>query len=226
MSKESRQMKDNDMSEPSKNGPKDIAKTSLSHGANEKPAEESRITAGEKTTPGESSVDDMQASVAAELEAEELIQVERERFLRLAADFDNYKKRVARDSEEVARGVTVRLLRSLIEIIDNFERAQASDAGVNNDESFRKGIDLIYQQFSALLTREGVTAIESLGKPFDPNLHEAVMQTPSDQFDDGMVCHEVQKGYLLDSRVIRHAQVIVSIGKPQADEKNKEISEA
>jgi len=142
---------------------------------------------------------------------------ERDRFLRLAADFDNYKKRVAREYEDLVRSANLRLLRSILDVFDNFDRALTGGASGDNLDAYRKGIELIHSQFNDLLAREKVTAIDALGKPFDPNLHEAVMQMASDEYDEGIICQEVQKGYMIDSRVVRHARVVVSSGRQKTE---------
>jgi len=135
----------------------------------------------------------------------------------LAADFDNYKKRVAREYEDLVRSANLRLLRSILDVFDNFDRALTGGASGDNLDAYRKGIELIHSQFNDLLAREKVTAIDALGKPFDPNLHEAVMQMASDEYDEGIICQEVQKGYMIDSRVVRHARVVVSSGRQKTE---------
>lgn len=160
-----------------------------------------------------------EAVVGSKSEKAEPRESEHERFLRLAADFDNYKKRVAREYEEMVRTANVRLLRSMLDVFDNFDRALAGGASEGSPDAYRKGMELIHSQFNDLLSREGVTAIESLGKPFDPNLHEAVMQMVSNQYDEGIICQEIQKGYLIDNRVVRHARVVVSSGPVKKEDR-------
>jgi len=170
------------------------------------PADEVPDSAGTAEEPGEE---------ASSENLEEKAEVESDRFLRLAAEFDNYRKRTAREFGEVVRTANIRLLRSLIEIVDNFERAMSHDANGNDGDAYRKGIELIHNQLIDLLNRENVTPIESVGQPFDPNCHEALMQAESEEFDDGVVSQEVQKGYKIDDKVLRHARVVVSKGRPQ-----------
>jgi len=143
---------------------------------------------------------------------------ESDRFLRLAAEFDNYKKRTAREFEDIIKRANVRLLRELVDIVDNFERAMSADAEDHSHKAYRQGVELIYNQLSALLTKEGITPIEAVGKPFDPHYHEAVMQSASDEYDEGTVMQEIQKGYCIGDKVLRHSRVIVSSGKPKGDE--------
>jgi molecular chaperone GrpE len=144
---------------------------------------------------------------------------ESERYLRLAAEFDNYKKRTVREFEDILKRANARLLRDLIAIVDNFERALTVDPDQNDNAAYRKGVDLIYNQLLDLLKKESVTALETVGKPFDPNLHEALMQMESDEHDDGIICREILKGYSIDGKVLRHARVAVSRGRQVSDEK-------
>lgn len=146
------------------------------------------------------------------------VEAESDRFLRLAAEFDNYKKRTAREFEDIIKRANVRLLRELVDIVDNFERAMSSETEDHSHKAYRQGVELIYNQLSGLLTKEGVTPIEAVGKPFDPHYHEAVMQTPSDEYDEGMVAQEIQKGYRIGDKVLRHSRVIVSSGSPKGDD--------
>jgi molecular chaperone GrpE len=138
-----------------------------------------------------------------------------DQYLRLAAEFDNYKKRTAREFGDIIKSANTRLLFSLVEIMDNFERALSPDAGSGDDDAYRRGVELIYNQLGDLLQKEGITAIESVGQVFDPNYHEALMQMESDEYEEGIVCKEVQKGYQINNKVLRHARVVVSKGAPQ-----------
>lgn len=158
----------------------------------------------------------------AEPEPEESAETESDRFLRLAADFDNYKKRTAREFDEVVRSANARLLKELVGIVDNFERALEDKAPVGDADAYRRGVELIHNQLCELLARERVTPIETVGKRFDPHCHEAMLQMDSEQYDEGIICGELQKGYKIDDRVIRHARVIVSSGaKKKEDDKSE-----
>ncbi len=147
-------------------------------------------------------------------------EAESDRFLRLAAEFDNYKKRTAREFEDIIKRANVRLLRELVDIVDNFERAMSAQAEDHSHKAYRQGVELIYNQLAALLTKEGVTPIEAVGQPFDPHYHEAVMQAPSDEYDEGTVTQEIQKGYRIGDKVLRHSRVIVSSGSPAGDDES------
>jgi len=147
--------------------------------------------------------------------------VESERFLRLAAEFDNYRKRTGREFSELIRGANSRLLRDLIDIVDNFERALQSNDSGGNAEAYRKGVGLIYNQLQDFLKREQVAPIETVGQPFNPDLHDALLQQESSEYDEGIIIQEVQKGYYLHDRVLRHARVIVSAGPGKTETKEK-----
>jgi len=138
-----------------------------------------------------------------------------DKLLRTAAEFDNYKKRVARQYDEVVRTANDRILVELLEVMDNFERALQHDNENSDIESFRKGTELIFNQMTALLNKYGVKPIEALGEPFDPNLHEAVMSIESEDYPEGVVAIEMSKGYVQGDRVLRHSKVGVSKGEPK-----------
>ncbi len=139
-----------------------------------------------------------------------------DRYLRLAAEFDNYKKRNARLYESMVQSVREDLIFPILEVVDNFERALDSSNGAEL-ESFREGTRLIYQQLNDLLKKEGVEIIKSIGEEFNPNLHEAVMQVESDEYPEGIIAQELQRGYKMKVKVIRHSRVAVSKGKPNKE---------
>ena len=147
-----------------------------------------------------------------------------DKLLRVMAEFDNYKKRQARQYDDLVRSANNRLLSEILEIVDNFERALEHANGQTDLDSFRQGTQLIYNQMKDLLARHGVEPIEALGKPFDPNLHEAMMQVESDEYDEGTVAMEISKGYRQGDRVLRHSKVGVS-APPKVEEKEAEATE-
>lgn len=145
-----------------------------------------------------------------------------DRLLRNAADFENYKKRAARRFEEIVRGANDQIVLQLLEVVDNFDRALGQSNEKADLETHRQGMRLIYEQLTGLLSKRGVTPIEAVGKPFDPNLHEAVMQIESDEHPEGTVAMEISKGYRQGERVLRHAKVGVSKGSgPPKEESDK-----
>jgi len=136
-----------------------------------------------------------------------------DQLLRRSAEFENYKKRVARQYDAMVLSARERILDELLDIVDNFDRALSADQEVSTEAAFREGTELIFSQMQDLLKKYEVTAIEAAGQTFDPNLHEALMQVDSDEFDEGVVALEINKGYRLGDRVLRHSKVGVSKGK-------------
>ena len=136
-----------------------------------------------------------------------------DRMLRVAAEYENYRKRMARQQDELVKSANDRLFGELIEVIDNFERALQHAKEDSSTSAILTGTEMIYNQLMALLAKNGVTPIDALGKPLDPQFHEAMMQVDSDQCPDGVVAVELAKGYQQGNRVIRHSKVGVSRGK-------------
>ena len=152
-----------------------------------------------------------------------------DRLLRLAAEFDNYKKRMAKEFGYLIKNATENLMLQLLDTLDNFERALDSapaKGGISNKtsddyESFHKGVELIHNHMKEILTKEGLKDIEALGKPFDPNFHEAVTQAESDEHDEGIITDEISKGYMLNDRLLRASKVVVSKGKEKGQQEVK-----
>lgn len=135
------------------------------------------------------------------------------RLVRLQADFENFKKRVERESEANRGQATARLVKGLLPVLDNFERAVAAAPRSGEESSFHSGFVLIFKQLLEALRMEGLTAVDSLGQPFDPNLHEAVATDPDSELPSNTIVEEMQRGYLLHHRLLRPALVKVSMGK-------------
>lgn len=137
-----------------------------------------------------------------------------DRYLRLAADFDNYRKRTARDHDEMVKLANERFAVDILEIADNLERAQKSDDG-----HLRTGLEQIHKLLCAILEQNGITPIDALKKSFDPKEHEAVAHVPSGE-QEGIVVDVVSPGYRMHKKVIRYAKVAVSRGNDQNDKKS------
>ena len=147
-----------------------------------------------------------------------------DKFLRAAADLDNYRKRVAREKEELARFTSERVVAALLPALDNLERAidAAQQHGTENS-SLLEGITQVCSQFRRTLTEFGLKEIvANAGHPFDPNLHEAVSHVESGEHPEGHVVEQLQRGYKLADRLLRPARVIVSKGLPAAAEPSVE----
>ena len=131
----------------------------------------------------------------------------KDRHTRLIAEFDNLKKRSAKEREGLYNSTMSDVISSLLPVIDNLEKAVASET---KDEEYKKGVELVLKQFQDVLTANGVTAIEAVGKPFDPELHDAVSIIQDEKLGEKIVAQEYRKGYKIGNKVIRHSMVIVA----------------
>ena len=153
------------------------------------------------------------------VELENSINQYKDQLLRKAAEFENYKKRVENDSSNIIRFANEDLIEKLLPVLDDFERSFAALKDISSErESFIKGVEMIYNKFKRVLDLQGVKPFEVIGKPFDPELHDALLQMPSADHPPHTVMQEVEKGYMLNDRVIRHAKVIVSTEPQSGDE--------
>jgi molecular chaperone GrpE len=133
---------------------------------------------------------------------------------RLKAEFDNYRKRVARDQQELAARAHERLMKELVPVLDDLERALEA-ASQHEEAKLEDGVRLVHRSLADLLAREGLAEVATDGR-FDPHSQEALLSQPSDQ-DEGTVLQVLQKGYLLGDRVLRPARVVISAGPAQED---------
>lgn len=129
------------------------------------------------------------------------------KYLRLMADFQNYKRRTEKEKSDIYAFANEKIVSELLNVIDNFERAL--DAG-NEGDSFVEGMNLIFKQLQGVLEKAGVVEIEALGREFDPNFHHAVMTEDSEEYESGKITAVLQKGYLLNNKVIRPSMVKVA----------------
>ncbi len=174
----------------------------------------------EETAPVDQ-VSQKDGSVGADPDGSEL----NAKWLRALADLDNYKKRVQRERIQWDRSAREEVLIPILEVVDNFERAiygdvtDAGDAngpasrdanGSDTGDAFRDGVELIFRHFIDVLEKGGVTPIETEGRDFDPNLHEAVGHVESDGHKTDQIIQEMQKGYMLGDRLLRPARVVVA----------------
>lgn len=160
------------------------------------------------------------------LEQAKELEAMRDQLLRSAADYDNARKRLAKEREEFIRFSQERLLRELLPILDNFERALAHTEGTDS-QGVAAGIQLIWKQLSEILSAHGLKRLSSEGQPFDPHLHEAVDQV-EEEGPENIVVKEVVPGYLLHDRILRPAKVRIRVHpgtkKKSAEEKEEEIT--
>lgn len=145
-----------------------------------------------------------------------------EKLLRNAAEFDNFKKRTARQYDLMAQSAKEAVLSEVLDIYDNFQRAldHQNEKGEDDNQAIVDGIKLIFSQMKNLIEKNNITPIDAIGKPFDPNFHEALMQIDSDEFEEGTVALEISKGYKMGDQVIRHSKVGVSRGPLKEEENN------
>lgn len=134
------------------------------------------------------------------------------RYKRLQADFDNFRRRTNQEKEQLSGFIKGDVLKDLLPVLDNFERALAVEAE-GDIKTFLDGFTMIYNNLKAATEKHGLKPIESLGKPFDPNLHQAIQRVDNDEYEADVVCQVFQEGYEVDGRVIRPAMVVVSNGK-------------
>ncbi|MFC1837269.1 nucleotide exchange factor GrpE [Thermodesulfobacteriota bacterium] len=160
---------------------------------------------------GENSQQEQEQDMAAALaEARDKLQESEEKVLRLAADFENTKKRLERERDISLKFAEENILKELLPGIDNIERAMDQAQEANNIESLLEGVELTRNGLMATLEKFGVKPIESVGESFDPNIHEAIAMEKTDDMEPNLVIREFQKGYFYKDRLLRPAKVIVS----------------
>jgi molecular chaperone GrpE len=151
----------------------------------------------------------------------------RDQLLRTAADFDNYRKRARREAEDAQRRGKEGVLKELLPVFDNLERAATSAETAADAKSVAEGIRMVLRQFSSTLDRIGIQRVAAVGQPFDPGLHEAIQHIDSNEHEAGRVAAEVQAGYQMGEHLVRAALVVVSKGPgpAKADAPAKDQSE-
>ncbi|AEE91242.1 Protein GrpE [Tepidanaerobacter acetatoxydans Re1] len=169
-------------------------------------------TTAENTQNGNQAeqIDDMQENVDLKKVLEEKqkeIDNYKNRWLRTQADLENYRKRTERDIQEIHLYAGEQLVLDILPVVDNFERAL--DSIEDKNDALYRGIELIYEQLKKVLEKHGIKEIEALGKPFDPNFHDAVMMVESEEYEPGTVAEVMLKGYMYNSKVIRPSMVKV-----------------
>ncbi|MDH4083167.1 MAG: nucleotide exchange factor GrpE [Nitrospira sp.] len=143
-----------------------------------------------------------------------------DKYVRLAAEFDNYKRLSQRDQRDQIRFGNEQLLKELLPVVDNMERAIKAAQANGGDSALVQGVELTLKQLSGALAKFGVQAIETAGQEFDPSAHQAVSYGPSDDVPANKVLDEFQKGYRLHDRILRAAMVSVSSGQAQGNERD------
>lgn len=176
--------------------------------SDESGSSEEAVNSEQETTVEES------GEIANSAEIEKLqaeVQEHQQRALRVQADFDNFRRRTQKEKEELGKYASSKLITELLPVIDNFERALQASEENPEFESFSKGVSMIFRQMESVLAAEGLSAMKSVGEPFNPEYHQAIMQVESEEYEEGIVVEEVQKGYMLKDKVLRPAMVKVSM---------------
>ena len=173
------------------------------------PREEDKIpppVATENDSAETETADELVASLQSDLDRF------RDLALRTQADFENYKKRGAREKDEAIKFANRTLLERLVPIVDNFELGLSAARNQSEHSPIYSGMSMILKQLSDFLTESGLEPVDAVGKQFDPNLHEAIGQEPSDKVPEGRVIRQTRRGYRLKDRLLRPATVVVSSG--------------
>ena len=165
---------------------------------------------------------DDRATLEAEQAARAKIEAEKDeiksQYARLAADFDNYRKRTQKEKEELKEQAQCSAIEELLPVVDNFERARSQIKPQNDGEmAIHKSYQGVYKQMVDCLKKLGVAPMRPEGEPFDPNFHEAVMREETDEYEEGTVIEELMRGYVMGERVLRHAMVKVSTAAESSD---------
>jgi molecular chaperone GrpE len=160
----------------------------------------------EEETPEKDSQNDSKEDNKLQEEYDKLNQ----QYIRLAADFENYRKRQAQEREALIKYGTENALTNLLDVLDNFDRGEKSLENIDDVEKVKESFNLIHKQVYDSLAKLGLEEIKAIGEEFDPNFHEAVMQTPTDEHPENTVIAELQKGYKVGDKVLRPTMVNVA----------------
>jgi len=172
----------------------------------------------EKTDPAEA--DDPMKDLEAQLAAKEQEAKENyDRLLRVSAEFDNYKKRTSRELEEFRKFANQSLIKELLSVVDNLELAMDSTNGHQTiDQGLLQGLEMTHKEILKVFEKFNVKPIEAKGQVFDPNFHEAVMQEETDEVEANTIVNELQKGYLINDRLLRPSMVVVARSRANKDQ--------
>ncbi len=141
---------------------------------------------------------------------EQQLAEEQNKYLRLLADFDNYRRRQTQEAENMRKYRAQSVISDLLAVIDNFDRALATAVESQDAIALKEGVEMVQRTLMEALVKEGLEVIEAIDQPFDPNIHQAVMTGADSEKESGIVLQELQKGYMLNGRVIRPAMVQVN----------------
>ena len=172
----------------------------------------------EENASGENTQEEAQAELSAEeqlatmlAEAQQMVEEQKDKYLRLSAEFDNYRKRTLKEKAELIKNGGEKTLTAILPVLDDFERALKNMEASEETKAMKEGVELIFSKFQKILGQEGLQKIETEGQAFDTDFHEAIalIPAPSEDFK-GKILDCVQTGYMLNEKVIRHAKVAVA----------------
>ena len=172
----------------------------------------------EENASGENTQEEAQAELSAEeqlanmlAEAQQMVEEQKDKYLRLSAEFDNYRKRTLKEKAELIKNGGEKTLTAILPVLDDFERALKNMEASEETKAMKEGVELIFSKFQKILGQEGLQKIETEGQAFDTDFHEAIALIPAPSEDlKGKILDCVQTGYMLNEKVIRHAKVAVA----------------
>lgn len=195
---------------------KDLSAGAAEAAAESEPAAEAEAAETSSEESGEATGPDVEGSDAeagietgSEADADAKDESSDDKYVRLLAEFQNYKRRTAKEKTDIRTYANEKIAGDLLPVMDNFERALATNAG-DDPEAYAKGMAMIFDQLKTALNNVGVKEVEALGEDFDPTRHNAVMHSESEEYEEGKVCMVLQKGYELNGKIIRAAMVAVA----------------
>lgn len=195
---------------------KDLSAGAAEAAAESEPAAETEAAETSSEESGEATGPDAEGSDAeagietgGEADADAKDESSDDKYVRLLAEFQNYKRRTAKEKTDIRTYANEKIAGDLLPVMDNFERALATNAG-DDPEAYAKGMAMIFDQLKTALNNVGVKEVEALGEDFDPTRHNAVMHSESEEYEEGKVCMVLQKGYELNGKIIRAAMVAVA----------------
>jgi molecular chaperone GrpE len=194
------------ISDMDKDKNKDMKNSDTENKEQETKKEKSKKVATKKKEKGGS-----QSKMKKELEEKTIELAElKDKYLRLFAEFDNYKKRTVKEKLTLMKTASQDIMESILPVLDDFDRAKKSADDENNSEVFSEGVSMVYNKLNSLLKSKGLEQMNSTGETFDPELHEAITEIPAPTEDmKGKVVDTIENGYLLTDKIIRHAKVVV-----------------
>lgn len=195
---------------------KDLSAGAAEAAAESEPAAETEAAETSSEESGEATGSDAEGGDAeagtetgGEADADAKEESSDDKYVRLLAEFQNYKRRTAKEKTDIRTYANEKIAGDLLPVMDNFERALATNAG-DDPEAYAKGMAMIFDQLKTALNNVGVKEVEALGEDFDPTRHNAVMHSESEEYEEGKVCMVLQKGYELNGKIIRAAMVAVA----------------